>query len=48
MHRFRNRIAYIWIRKLWIFANIDGLFYPVAIYTGEQRLYEYETHLILY
>lgn len=33
MHRFRNRIAYIWVRKLWIFANIDGLFYPVAIYS---------------
>lgn len=31
--RFRNRWIRLWIRKFWIFANINSLFYPFLVYT---------------
>lgn len=33
LYRFRNGFIRLWVRKLWIFASIDSLFYPFILYS---------------
>lgn len=33
MHRFSNRFVRSWLKKLWIVATVDCLFYPIVCFT---------------
>lgn len=33
LYRFRNRCIRAWVRRMWIFANINSIIYPFIIYT---------------